>query len=188
MFFRSPTPFCSLPSAWLARPFACSLRLPVSEPSFARALPAKSFMWPLAWSLFMSAPFSGRKRPLGPEQGACLCRRLRRPFRLAGHLRRLRVDIGPGRRALRPDVPGDAQGGRVVQRPGAHAEHFRHGLAMAEERGAAIAAEIAHQRAAAVGLLRIALGRAAYQPEVLRAHECHHRAVCARSALAVAAM
>src|SRR4051812_11130598 len=35
-------------------PFACSERLPVSLPIFWRALPAMSFTWPLAWSLFIA--------------------------------------------------------------------------------------------------------------------------------------
>ena len=41
--FRSPTPFCSLPSARFAMPLACSERLPVTSPTFWRALPAMSF-------------------------------------------------------------------------------------------------------------------------------------------------
>src|SRR5437660_5420000 len=99
----------------------------------------------------------------GPEQGACLCRRLRRPLGLAGGLCRRRVDVGPGRRALGPDVPGDPEPGRIVERAGAHADHLRHARAVAVERRAALAAEIAHQRATAIGLLCKALRRAVYQ-------------------------
>src|SRR5438874_10394841 len=142
MFLRSPTPFCSLPSPWLASPFACTLRLPVSDPSFSRTLPAMSFIWPLAWSLFIKRSCHGRKCPPQPEQGSCL-RRPGRPLGLAGDLHSRRVEVGPGRRALRPDVRGDPQGRRIVERAGPHADHLRQRLAVAIERRAAVGAEVA---------------------------------------------
>src|SRR5437763_982324 len=129
----------------------------------------------------------GRKCPPQPEQGSCL-RRPGRPLGLARDLPSRRVEVGPGRRALRPDVRGDPQGRRIVERAGTHADHLRQRFAVAIERRAAVAAEVAKERAAAVGLLGVALRRALHDPEVLAPHERHHGAVRAGGALAIGAV
>src|SRR5258706_1471239 len=116
-----------------------------------------------------------------------LCRH-RRPFGLPGVLRRLRIDVGPGTRALGPDMRGDLHAVGVVERAGAQCQHLGRVLAVAPERRAAVAAEVARQRAAARRIALEDLGRAVLELELVARHDAHHRAVRAGSLLAVAAV
>src|SRR5262245_3971233 len=80
-------------------------------------------------------------------------------------LSRGRVDVVPRPGALRPDVAGDLHARRIVERPGAHGHHLGRLDALAVDRGTAIAAEVAIERAAAVGPGAVALRGAALELE-----------------------
>src|SRR5580765_5557867 len=106
------------------------------------------------------------------------------PWRLAGGW----IDVGPGPLALRPDVRGQLHRRRILDGAGAHHHALRRDLALAVDGRAAVAAEVAVQDAAAVGLLREPLRRALRDAEVLRRHERVDRAARAGDFLAVGAV
>src|SRR6185503_6495480 len=116
-----------------------------------------------------------------------LCRH-RRPFGLPGVLRRLGIDVRPGTRALGPDMRGDPHAVGIVERAGAQRQHPGRVLAVAPERRAAVAAEVAEQGAPARRLAGEGLGRAFLELELVARHDAHHGAMRAGSFLAVAAV
>src|SRR5688572_21029355 len=76
----------------------------------------------------------------------------RRGVGLAGELCAGRINVAPRPRAPGPDMGRQLHLGRVVEGAGAQHRGLRRGLAAAEKRRAAVAAEEAVQGAAAVGL------------------------------------
>src|SRR6476646_4948073 len=99
------------------------------------------------------------------------------------------LDVGPRARARGPDMRGDLQAARIVERAGPHHDESDPRVAVAVDRRAAGRAEVPAQRAAAlrgriVVAPRLALGNA----ECVLGHYGVDRAAAARGSLAVAAM
>src|SRR5438309_1086532 len=70
------------------------------------------------------------------------------------------IDVGPGPRARGPDVGGDFHAAGIVERAGANHDEPRVRIAVAVDRRAAVGAEMAAQRTAALrGGIVVALGR-----------------------------
>src|SRR6185369_4159716 len=99
-----------------------------------------------------------------------------------------RVEVGPGPLAPGPDVRRQLHRRRVIDGARAHHDALRRDLALAVERDAAVAAEIAVQDAAAVGLLSESLWRALRDAEVLRRDQRVDRSAGARDLLAIGAV
>src|SRR5947208_1213582 len=108
---------------------------------------------------------------------------------VAGMAFRRAIDVGPGPRARGPDVSRDPHAAGIVQRAGAHDEESRIRVALAVDRRAAVGAEMAAQRAAAVrGRVVVFPGCALGDPEARARHDGVDGAGGAGRFLAVRAM
>src|SRR5438552_12022098 len=129
-----------------------------------------------------------RPPPEGKRQSIPLCLG-RRGRHVAGMAFRRAIDVGPGPRARGPDVSGDLHAAGIVQRAGAHDEESRIRVALAVDRRAAVGAEMAAQRAAAVrGRVVVFPGCALGDPEARARHDGGDGAGGAGRFLAVRAM
>src|SRR5438876_5490516 len=99
------------------------------------------------------------------------------------------IDVVPGSRARGPDVGGDFHAAGVVERAGADHHEARVRVPVAVDRRAAVGAEVAAQRAAALrGGIVVAPGRPPGDLETVAGNDGIDGAAAARSPLAVGAM
>src|SRR3989442_6983713 len=99
------------------------------------------------------------------------------------------IDVVPGPLAGGPDVGGDLQAAGIVERAGADHDEPRVRVAVAVDRRAAVGAEVAAQRAAALrGGIVVALGRPLGDLEAVAGDDGIDGAAAPRSPLAVCAM
>src|SRR6185503_10739202 len=100
-----------------------------------------------------------------------------------------RIDVVPGAGARGPDVCRDLHPARIIERTGAHHDESGIRVAVAVDRRAAIAAEVAAQRAPALGRAVVVLfGFTLRDAEAVRRYDRVDGAAAAGRFLAVEAM
>src|SRR3989449_7337766 len=138
-------------------PSDCSVYIPISPSSaFETYTKVAALAWTLKSRDEAAMRIAALKLACIVYSFLCLGRRGRH---VAGMAFRRAIDVCPGARARGPDVSGDLHAAGIVQHAGAHDEESRIRVALAVDRRAAVGAEVAAQRAAALrgGIVR-ALG------------------------------